>query len=115
MVKRDSPPILKEEKCWNCGKSVAWGSGRYVNRIPSLDSVEVRRENGAPHPEGEYLCSECEGEFEKGEIRCQKCGAFADPQKDGTNKCQLGCGAVAADQPDSRFSDVVSAKLKGEI
>lgn len=103
------------ETCWNCGKSVAWGSGRYVNRIPSLDSVEVRRENGAPHLEGEYLCAECEEGFEKYEIRCPICRAFADPQGDGTNKCQLGCGTFAAEQPDSRVDDVVSAKLKGEI
>lgn len=87
------------ERCWNCGKSVAWRSGRYVNRIPSLDSVEVRRENGAPHPEGEYLCSKCEEGFEKGEIRCPKCGAFADTQADGTNKCQLGCGTFTVEQP----------------
>ncbi|MFZ3169013.1 MAG: hypothetical protein WA130_15480, partial [Candidatus Methanoperedens sp.] len=52
---------------------------------------EVRRDNGAKYPKGGYLCFECEKGFEKDEIRCPKCGAFADPQQDGTNKCQLGC------------------------
>jgi hypothetical protein len=71
-----------------------------VNRIPSLDSEKVRRENGAQYPKGGYLCFECEKGFEKEEIRCPKCGAFADPQEDGTNKCQLGCAL------ESEFKEV---------
>jgi predicted Zn-ribbon and HTH transcriptional regulator len=88
---KDSDEVVTRETCWNCGSSVAWGSGRFVNRIPSLDSGEVRREHGSPYPKGGYLCFECEKGFEKDEIRCPKCGGFADPQEDGTNKYQLGC------------------------
>ncbi|MBU3968416.1 MAG: hypothetical protein KKG76_13780 [Euryarchaeota archaeon] len=90
---KDSDEVVTRETCWNCGSSVAWGSGRFVNRIPSLDSEEVRREHGSPYPKGGFLCFECEKGFEKDEIRCPKCGAFADPQEDGTNKCQLGCAS----------------------
>ncbi len=89
----DAVEAVTKETCWNCGNSVVWGSGRFVNRIPSLDSEEVRRENGAQYPKGGYLCFECEKGLEKGEIRCPKCGAFADPQEDGTNRCQLGCAS----------------------
>jgi predicted Zn-ribbon and HTH transcriptional regulator len=88
---KDADEVLTKETCWNCGNSVVWGSGRFVNRIPSLDSEDVRRENGSPYPKGGYLCFECEKGFEKDEIRCTKCGSFADLQEDGTNKCQLGC------------------------
>jgi len=88
---KDADEVVTKETCWNCGSSVAWGSGRFMNRTPSLDSEGVRRENGAPYPKGDYLCFECEKGFEKDEIRCPKCGAFADQQEDGTNKCQLGC------------------------
>ncbi len=43
---KDADEVVTKETCWNCGSSVAWGSGRFVNRILSLDSEEVRRENG---------------------------------------------------------------------
>ena len=46
--------------CNECGRSVAWRSGRYVNRIPDLNSVEVRKEMGKPFPEGDYVCEECD-------------------------------------------------------
>src|SRR4030067_873293 len=88
---KDADEVVTRETCWNCGSSVAWRSGRFVNRIPSLDSEEIRRENGSPYPKGGYLCFECEKGFGKDGHRCPKCGAFADPQEDGTNKCQLGC------------------------
>ncbi len=94
----DEDEVVTKETCWNCGNSVAFGSGRFVNRIPSFDSEGIRRENGAPYPKGGYLCFECGKGFENDEIRCPKCGAFADPQEDGTNKCQLGC-ALDTDAP----------------
>ena len=81
------------EICKNCGKSVAWGSGKYVNRIPDANDRETRTENGDQFPEGDFLCAECEEEITKEEIRCKTCGSFADVQTDGSYKCQLGCSA----------------------
>ncbi|KKK63280.1 hypothetical protein LCGC14_2995870 [marine sediment metagenome] len=48
------------ETCCECGQSVAGGSGHFVNRVPELNSVQVRTEMGRPHPEGDYVCGECE-------------------------------------------------------
>lgn len=51
---------MGKEICNECGRSVAQGSGWFVNRVPDLDSVEVRRENGKPFPEGDFVCAECD-------------------------------------------------------
>lgn len=48
------------EICNECGRSVARGSGRFVNRIQDLDTVETRKENGKPYPEGDFICAECD-------------------------------------------------------
>ncbi|MFQ5838102.1 MAG: hypothetical protein ACE5HJ_04890 [Thermoplasmata archaeon] len=45
--------------CNACGKSVAFGSGLFLYRIPDLHSVEERRAMGKVHPEGDYLCMDC--------------------------------------------------------
>jgi hypothetical protein len=45
------------ERCVHCGESVAWGSGRYVNRILADTYDETARE----YVEG-YLCPECQDE-----------------------------------------------------
>lgn len=50
----------EQEICNECGRSVAFGSGWYVNRVPDLDTIEERREAGKPFPEGGWLCAECE-------------------------------------------------------
>ena len=48
------------DNCYECGHSVEWGSGRYVNRVPAdppqdedLPSCHVL------DPTGEWLCAEC--------------------------------------------------------
>ncbi len=46
--------------CYECGRSVAPGSGNFVNRVPSLDSGPERASMGVPYPEGEWLCGECD-------------------------------------------------------
>lgn len=56
---------INQEICWECGASVAHGSGRFVNRIPNLDSYEERKANGYNYPEGAYLCNICENKFNK--------------------------------------------------
>lgn len=77
------------EICWNCGESVKFGSGRFVNRIPDFNTEEERREMGHPYPQGEYLCAECEDGFEKEINRCKICGAIADEISPGVFQCQL--------------------------
>lgn len=49
---------VDKEICYECGKSVAFGSGRFVNRIPLFD--EELDEIDRPFPQGKWLCAECE-------------------------------------------------------
>ena len=51
---------IEAEICYECGRSVARGSGRFVNRIPSFDDEETRKEMNVPYPEGGWLCAECD-------------------------------------------------------
>jgi hypothetical protein len=46
--------------CAHCGSSVAWGSGKYVNRIPEFNDIETRQSNGLAFPHGDYVCEECD-------------------------------------------------------
>jgi len=39
-----------------------------------------------------YQSQKNEDKFAEGEIRCDKCGSFAD-QENGVIKCQLGCSS----------------------
>lgn len=55
-----------KEMCYECGRSVAWGSGLFVNRVPSFDTIEDRREMNVPYPEGEWLCGECDEQISGG-------------------------------------------------
>jgi len=52
--------IGESEICSICGKSVAWGSGRYVNRLPDLIEKEIRLKMGRPIPEGDFVWPECD-------------------------------------------------------
>jgi len=54
---------MDKEICNQCGESVAWGSGRFVNRIPSFFD-----EGDAPF-NSEWMCAECQA------IECDNCGA----------------------------------------
>jgi len=58
--------INEKEICNECGRSVAFGSGWFVNRVPDLDTIEERREAGKPFPEGGWLCAECEARIFNG-------------------------------------------------
>jgi hypothetical protein len=46
--------------CAECGHSVEFGSGCFVNRVPIFDSYGTRCEMGYSYPEGAYICPECE-------------------------------------------------------
>ena len=51
--------------CVECGNSVKFGSGRFVNRIPVFDDRETNVACGRPFPDGEWLCAECEEKWDK--------------------------------------------------
>jgi hypothetical protein len=53
------------EICNECGKSVKWGSGRFVNRVPDTNSVEDRKAMGKPYPEGDFVCWWCDNHVEE--------------------------------------------------
>ena len=56
------------EWCCECGKSVAWGSGLYVDRIPECNSPQERLDMGRPYPLGDFICINCD-EREEAEER----------------------------------------------
>ena len=45
--------------CVKCGHAVWWGSGRYVNRVPVLDSLAVKAQTYS-FPQGGYVCGVCD-------------------------------------------------------
>jgi len=53
------------EICSECGKSVAIGSGRFVNRVTDFNTLEERKHLGRPHPEGNYICPVCDEKQEE--------------------------------------------------
>ena len=57
------------EVCNECGKSVQFGSGLYVNRVLDLNDYETKLDMGKPFPQGEFICRLCEEEFRK---ECEK-------------------------------------------
>ncbi len=44
------------ETCCECGRSVAPGSGFFVNRVPVVEDDEQRKQR--PY-RGDFLCAEC--------------------------------------------------------
>lgn len=48
------------EICNHCGNDVSWGSGKYVNRIPDLNDVFTRIEDGLIFPAGDFICDNCD-------------------------------------------------------
>jgi hypothetical protein len=53
------------ENCYECGLSVAWGSGRFVNRVPA--DAPLDEDLPSCHvldPDGEWICAECLDEGE---------------------------------------------------
>lgn len=54
-----------KEICYECGRSVKMGSGRFCNRISSLDTYKERKSMNVPYPKGEYTCQECDTRIRK--------------------------------------------------
>jgi len=50
----------ESEICNECGISVAWGSGWYVNRVPDFNSIIQRIRMGKGYPLGDYVCARCD-------------------------------------------------------
>lgn len=51
-----------KEICCECGESVDLGSGLFVNRVIVFDDYDTKVARGCPHPEGRFICPECERE-----------------------------------------------------
>ena len=51
---------MGKEICNECGTSVKWGSGLFVNRVVDFNNTKYRIEMGKPFPEGDFICIECE-------------------------------------------------------
>lgn len=71
-----------KEICSLCGRSVAQGSGLFVDRVFDADSEEEGRELERPFPEGGYICRECDagetpfdcfGEYDHDNPNCEGC------------------------------------------
>lgn len=60
------------EICNECGRSVEFGSGNFVNRIPDLNTLEERKEMGTPFPEGDFVCADCDEVTMQKEIQIEK-------------------------------------------
>jgi hypothetical protein len=58
--------IQSIEVCNHCGNSVAWGSGRFVNRIPDFNDIETRKFNERRNPFGDFVCAECDEKSQTG-------------------------------------------------
>lgn len=48
------------EFCNECGQPVNFGSGRFVNRIIDLNTIEDKKEMRKPFPQGHFICEECD-------------------------------------------------------
>lgn len=48
------------EICNECGCSVKFGTGRFVNRVVDFNTIKDRKEMGKPFPKGDFICELCE-------------------------------------------------------
>jgi hypothetical protein len=53
------------EICNECGQSVRAGSGKFINRVIDLNGYTTRKGMGKPHPEGDYICADCETDLDE--------------------------------------------------
>ena len=52
--------IRNRERCNHCGDSVAWGSGKFVNRVLDLNDVSTRRSFKRKYIWGDFICIQCD-------------------------------------------------------
>jgi len=75
-------PIDIGDQCTACGESTAFGSGRYVNRVPSgteFFNGYMCAECMEPDEEDMCICESCEGceglrDFDREDTMCAWCG-----------------------------------------
>ena len=93
------------DPCIHCGKSTAFGSGRFVNRIPADADYESKDEDGnVVYKDGEYRdgyscphcagpdCSRCDKSIYIDEdITPEQCGLDNDLFSDGARWVHLDC------------------------
>jgi hypothetical protein len=48
------------EFCNHCGRNVKFKSGLFINRVPDLNDIETRKNNGLKFPLGDFVCFECD-------------------------------------------------------
>lgn len=53
------------EFCNECGNSVKFGTGLFVNRVFDFNSETDRQEFGKPFPKGDFICTLCEENIKK--------------------------------------------------
>jgi ribosomal protein L34E len=51
---------MEKEICNECGNSVKFGSGLFVNRVHDFNNYSEKIKMKKPFPEGGYICIECE-------------------------------------------------------
>jgi len=51
---------MGKEICNECGKSVQFGFGHFVNRVPDFNDLNERIEMQKPFPDGDFICQECD-------------------------------------------------------
>ena len=73
---KQSKPTMTEpvdigEVCIDCHRSVAWGSGWFVNRIPAWGNEETG-----------WMCAECQHDPDTDECDCDSCAESRAALKD---------------------------------
>jgi hypothetical protein len=56
---------INKEICNECGRSVKFGSGLYINRVVDLNEFSDRIEMNKLFPIGEFICCDCDEELNK--------------------------------------------------
>src|SRR5579875_1388528 len=79
-MKSNKKSERENEWCAECGRSVNFVSGNYINRIPEFNDPEIRKGMGRRYPDGDYICYACDENNPKREEVdidtgiCSECG-----------------------------------------
>ncbi len=52
--------MSSKQICNECGRSVKFGSGLFVNRVSDFNDFKTKIEMNKPFPNGDYICYDCE-------------------------------------------------------
>ena len=59
-IRTKTKEISSVEICNHFGKSVSFGLGLFVNRVPDLNDISTRIDNGLEYPLGDFVCRACD-------------------------------------------------------